>query len=194
MRRVAHIFLRSLGATMEYATPRRTVEVAELFLSAMTGKGGGSSWDSSWQVSALLRHVALRRGMTVFDVGANNGKWSAALAERLAGQDPQFHLFECAPFCFEPLAQNVQRIPGARIVHKAVSDSVGESVLHLPVTAPGTGSGLASLHSRGDTSIRNHAYEKITVPTTTVDAYMQERGIDRIDIMKIDVEDRTSGG
>lgn len=75
-------------------------------------------------------------------------------------------------------------IPDAVVNRMAVSDRLGEMKLYLPEP----GSGLASAHQRGDTSVVQQRYREVFVPATTLEAYMREAKLDRIDVLKIDVE------
>ena len=165
---------------MRFAAVRRAGEGAEAFLAALAGRGGGSGWYDDRIARRLAR--LLPQGALVLDVGANNGAWAVGLARALPGA--RFHLFECAPYCFADLERAAAALGGAPLNRVAVSDREGEATLHLPAVA----SGLASLHPRGDTSVRAHAYQTLAVPAVTLDAYMDRAGIARVDLLKIDVE------
>ncbi len=115
----------------------------------------------------------------MLDVGANNGSWSVQLSQFLPRAE--FHLFECAPYCFDAL--DVLPIPSATINKVAVSEQGGEIELFLPKV----GSGLASNFERRDTSVRKHDYDRIMVPCTTLDEYLKGIAKD-VDLLKIDVE------
>ena len=122
--------------------------------------------------------------MVVLDVGANNGVWASNLSKLIKHHDPHFYLFECAPYCFEGLQNRTDQINNPTIIRKAVSNKIGEIKLYLP----SVGSGLASVHKRHDTSIVHYEYDEIFVQTITIDDYIEENGINKIDILKIDVE------
>ncbi len=167
---------------MQYAVFRVPTESAAAVLNAILGKGGGSGWDQVHQIRALVEKVDLRQGMVVFDIGANDGRWATDLAKHLPQAD--YHLFECAPYCFEPLERNVRSLTKHTIIKKAVSDKTGTAILHLP----DAGSGLASIHKREDTSVSKHSYSQTPVSTVTIDGYADELGFDFIDVIKVDVE------
>lgn len=153
----------------------------EKYLAFLSGRGSGSGWDAFGETKAVAR--ALHDPRVIFDVGANNGKWACELASRLDGA-PVFHLFECAPYCFEPLERNAQRLENYKIVHVAISDRIGRATLHVP----NRGSGLASLAERRDVSIVKESYNKISVATQTIDSYAKENNIENIDLLKMDIE------
>jgi len=189
---LAHSALLAGSPLLQLRTFRRVCSALEMFLAALAGKGAGSGWDSCGQTRALVRLSSLRKGMVVVDVGANNGVWSKELCGLISDHEPHFHMFECAPYCFGPLEAHTGDMPRRTVVRKAVSNAEGTAELHMPVLDEG-GSGLASLHARSDTSVRSHAYETIEVPTTTLDRYAEEAGIDRIDILKVDAEEYFRG-
>ena len=167
---------------MQYSMLRVPTETLVAVLNAILGKGGGSGWDQAHQIRALVGKIDLRQGLVVFDIGANNGKWATDLAKHLPEAD--YHLFECAPYCFEPLERSARSLKKHTIIKKAVSDKTGTAILHLP----DMGSGLASIHKRDDTSVSKHHYSQIPVSTVTIDEYADERGLDFLDAVKVDVE------
>jgi FkbM family methyltransferase len=122
------------------------------------------------------------RGFISMDVGANVGEYSLRLA-RLTGETGHVHSFEPSPECFEVLSQNVSRNGlGERVhIHKiALSDYCGTAVLQMDRDgARNTIAPNARLpEPRGE----------IRVPCTTVDAFVERRGIAKVDLMKIDAE------
>lgn len=184
MKKLAYSFLKIMSSTVVFPPIRTSVEKLDIFLCAMIGKGGDSSWDSKGQTHALANSVALRGSPVVFDVGANNGEWCLELFKIIKNKKPQFHLFECAPYCFAPLEKRAYLIPDSISNHIAVSDRIGTMKLYLPAV----GSGLASAYERRDTSVAQHKYEELSVETTTIDQYIRENRITYIDLLKIDVE------
>jgi len=188
MKSLARLVLKNLSFLSKVNVSASIIYSLEIFLAALQGRGGGSGWDSLGQTRALASLVKVDGKLIVLDVGANNGKWALDLSKNLENRISEFHLFECAPYCFLGLADSANRLPGARIVHKAVSDRSGTNSLYLPDTELGTGSGLASLHERKDSSVRSHTYRTIEVQTVSLDEYISENAISRVDILKIDVE------
>lgn len=169
---------------MTLSWARRIVDGLLMFLSALLGRGGGSSWDGKGQTAAFARHIDARPGMVVLDVGANNGKWLRSLHSHLATNRPEYHIFECAPYCFEHLERNTRDIDNLTFNKTAVSDGVGRLTLFLSES----GSGLASLHARGDTSVHQHEYRELEVDTIDLDSYAEAKSLQTIDVLKIDVE------
>lgn len=117
----------------------------------------------------------------VFDVGANEGDWlSAVLASR-----PR-----AVVHAFEPQAALAAKIasrqPAARINNLAVGDRAGELTLYDYADHPG--SQHASLLQGVIETVHGGATRSVKVAVVTLDEYCAERGIEHIDLLKIDVE------
>jgi FkbM family methyltransferase len=160
----------------------------EAFLAALSGRGAGSGWNHKQQIQAILNQVPLREGMVILDVGGNNGKWSQSIYKQVSDHMPEFHIFECAPYCFDHLEKNTRNMKNVSIVKKAVSKDSGYATLNVPILPSGTGSGLASLHRREESSIAQHSYEEICVEKVSLDEYIKQAGIEHVDLLKVDVE------
>jgi FkbM family methyltransferase len=131
--------------------------------------------------STLFRRL-VRPGDVVFDVGTNFG-WFAALLGRTVGTTGQVHGFEPMP-PFAALAAETLRFNAiddvVRLNNLGLSDQPGESTIY---TFAGLPHGHASTHDLGRNDATAH-----TCRMTTLDAYVAEQGIARIDFLKADVE------
>jgi FkbM family methyltransferase len=121
----------------------------------------------------------------VFDVGAHGGQFSklfAAMAPR--GRVFAFEPSAYARSVLEPaLAWN--RVRNIEIVPHGLSDAEGTSVLLTPIKKRGQlGYGLA--HLGVDT--RTREVQEQTISLTTMDRFVAERGLNRLDFIKADVE------
>jgi len=76
-----------------------------------------------------------------------------------------------------------EALPNVTVVEKAVSDMVGEAVLHVDIR-PDLGAAASSLMELSGMEAQTQA---VTVPTTTVDAFSEALGA-YPDLVKIDVE------
>lgn len=150
----------------------------------LTGQGAGAGWDAN-EVKVAARLIRSEYPI-VFDVGANNGKWSSELA-KLLSPEASFHLFECAPLFVDALAEVSRSIGRAVHVNAAISDRAGTALLHYPAK-PGLGGGLGSLHARSDVCVPQIEYAQIEAPTIRLDSYADENGIQTIDLLKMDIE------
>lgn len=112
-------------------------------------------------------------GGVAFDVGANIGYYSRLMA-RYADH---VYAFEPDPDNFKILEQNCKRHPNITPLNMAVSDRVGTAdffkVVHSAMRH--------SLIDEGNT-------KRISVSCTSLDAFIKDRGISGVSLIKIDVE------
>ena len=127
-------------------------------------------------------------GCTVFDVGANFGYYSLAIAARLHRQC-RIYAFEPFPQTFALLDHHVRTngFGGVVIpVDVALTDSAGEAVIH-EWCGTEQNSGAASLAAGADSkgiSLKPAG----SVRVNTLDAVVGEYGLTSLELMKIDVE------
>lgn len=131
----------------------------------------------------------LREGMVAFDVGANLGEITL-LFSRFAGVPGRVHAFEPSPAAFELLSALCNtRARGNVILNQvAVGDSIGTIALHVYTGSHAT---LTTAAKRSDLNVGGEDVrpaETIEVPQITLDDYCARNGVDRIDLLKIDVE------
>jgi FkbM family methyltransferase len=131
-----------------------------------------------WQSLAWAR-LLIRPGMTVFDLGAHVGYYCRFLS-RLVGPQGRVYAFEASPENQAVLRRNLSspRFANVEVVPMAVSDH--EGVMRLFVS-PGH-----SNHSliEGFTA----ANGILEIPTISIDAFAEKRGIAAIDFIKMDIE------
>lgn len=167
--------------------PFRAVQYAaglmETYAAFLQGKGGGSGWDGENESKALSTLVP-NRPLIVLDVGANDGRWSVEFANSHGNKDSRFFLIECAPYCFAGIEKRLPCIPNPTVLKCAMSDSIGMAKLQIPTQ----GSGLASFYVRNDVSVVQHTYTTLEVETRTLDNVAESEHLDRVDILKMDIE------
>jgi len=127
-----------------------------------------------------LFRFLLSEGMTVFDVGANVGLYALLAASRV-GIRGQVHAFEPAPDNFLSLEENVRRnhFTNVTVNHAAVSDACTSARLYL--SPPGN----CGKHSMFPT---NKQRDSIEVPCVSIKTYMKKKKLQKVDLLKIDVE------
>jgi FkbM family methyltransferase len=128
----------------------------------------------------------VRPGMVVFDLGANLGQYTL-LSAKAVGPGGKVHSFEPSSSMFEELRFNIDLndVSALCVANRlAVSDTRG--IAWLSKHAPGgeVFDSLAPDHLSSQQKVTG--YEK--VETTTVDAYVRENDIPRVDFLKIDIE------
>jgi FkbM family methyltransferase len=119
----------------------------------------------------------------IFDVGANVGYYAIELGIAMR-QTAVIHSFEPIPESFEQLQKNVILNSAADKVicnQSAISNSEGEMVLYKPRTSGSSASSARNLHP-------NEEVETVEVPMTTLDKYMISHSLEKLDLLKIDVE------
>jgi FkbM family methyltransferase len=132
----------------------------------------------------ILDLVPADRKIHVIDVGANVGRWSAAMiaaarqARRLEVLD--LHAFEPSEYTFGLLAKALSGQP-VRLHNVAMSELTGSAVLHI--VAPGAGRN--SLHGQARQELGATTEE---VATATLDSYAEHTGLEHITLLKIDTE------
>jgi FkbM family methyltransferase len=110
----------------------------------------------------------------VFDVGACIGVHALPLAT----QAKKIYAFDALRGNFEVLSQNVRNndLRNVTLVYAAISDTAG--TIRIPV--PGFAGGNYSLASAGEQSTE--------IEAITIDGFCAEHGIEKIDVMKMDIE------
>lgn len=135
----------------------------------------------------LFDHI-LKPGMTVIDVGANIGEISMTAAKRV-GHTGRVIAFEPIDSIADQLQENVTRnhLGHIKVVRVGLSDVSAENV---PVyasceqaTSNDENGGLGTLFG-GKTGIP----ELQRIPITTLDTWLAAHPVERIDLIKIDIE------
>jgi FkbM family methyltransferase len=117
-------------------------------------------------------------GYVVFDCGANQGIFTCAFAT-LAGPSGKVIAIEPQDYAVDAIRDNIRRnrLDNVIVEHAAVSDFEGSATLDI---------------SRGAVSasiIRDFGRQSAqTVPTVTLASVAEREGLDRIDLIKLDVE------
>ena len=145
------------------------------FLSAL------GETDRSTRETRLLKKW-LRPGDVFVDAGANLG-WFTVLAGRLAGPTGKVFSFEPSPSIFEHLRRNVEinGLANVRLENSALGAAPGQAVLSgIRERNQGTGSIVRGVNASETAGCQ--------VPVTTLDVYCKTQGIERIRMLKIDVE------
>jgi FkbM family methyltransferase len=125
------------------------------------------------EIHEALRHMP--KGGVMFDLGANFGYYAITIASALQG-DCQIYAFEPNPSTLQRFKRNVSLndIRGLHLMEMGLSDAPGYA---LVVETPA--------HS-GAAYLRQTSLSGIAV--TTLDLFCQQNMIDRLDLIKMDVE------
>ncbi|MGB1547555.1 MAG: FkbM family methyltransferase [Alphaproteobacteria bacterium] len=127
--------------------------------------------------------TVIPEGAVIFDVGAHLGGYAKEFA-RLHHGNVFVHCFEPSPYNLSILKDVTARLDNVRVSQLAFSDKAGTIDLYLPVKASGR---LAiGLGHFGREEERDYVMER--VETATLDSYVVENEVPRLDFIKCDVE------
>jgi FkbM family methyltransferase len=137
-----------------------------------------------WEVLPTLRPLVPRDGVVV-DIGAHAGQFTK-LFSRLAPEGRVISV-EPSPYALSILRPVVRlhRLRNVTIVPHGLSDTPGELVLRTPIKRSGAmGFGLASFADPGG----ERQTRADVVQVETLDSLVARLGLDRLDLIKCDVE------
>ncbi len=122
----------------------------------------------------FLESVA-KEGMNVIDIGANIGVTSVAIAKRI-GRGGKLYSFEPVPEYFDILKENLSSngLENVKAYELAVIDKVGRAYVYQN----GVSSGV----------VFQKGARRFNVSTTTIDRFLNEEKIERIDLINMDCE------
>jgi FkbM family methyltransferase len=133
----------------------------------------------------------LKPTMTVIDVGANYGQFTV-FAAQLVGCCGQVHAFEPTSYSFQRLNENIHHVDkthrGIHLNQIAISNQIGSTIIYEfpPEMSVWNSLNPHLIYHFGMRSIRPCRTENIRV--TTLDQYCIDHNINKIDLLKIDVE------
>jgi FkbM family methyltransferase len=149
--------------------------------------GSASDYRNNGELFALSKTAKILSSfgrLVIFDVGANVGHYTRQITSAYGKASYELYLFEPSLPTFLKLKENCKDIQGLHFHQLAMSDHVGEAVLHYEKES----SGLSSLYER-DLAHRNiQMATKESVPLATLDLFCKENHIDHIHFLKMDVE------
>jgi FkbM family methyltransferase len=135
---------------------------------------------------ALLERMGINRPL-IFDIGANLGNVTARYRQMFP--EAEIYAFEPFPELVERLEKRFAQDKLVHIVPLAVSDKARTAVFHL------TGSHTTNSLLPREEADRRYYPERgaatgktIEVATTTLDAFCAEKRLDRVDILKMDIQ------
>ena len=149
--------------------------------------------------TAQLLERLVQPGMIALDIGAHIGYYTRKLS-RLTGAEGRVIAFEPHPRTHQVLRHNTRAFPNVTTLQAAVAEADGSAELYdyLMMSASGSLHYDESLaHQQraqmgaGDVAPREQAdfeMQKFRVDTVTVDGCLLELGIERVDVVKMDIE------
>ena len=156
-------------------------EDLRLWVNLCESEGGNLYFGMKFEPYELgVVRKLVRPGDVFFDIGANVGFYSL-MASQLVGGEGVVHAFEPASFAYEVLSKNIRLNRASNVVANrvAVGETGGEVELFV-----NRESGLSSLGQTG----RGQVVGAEKVPSVSLDEYMDQHEISRVNFLKIDVE------
>lgn len=148
-----------------------------LSLRGMNYGGGHSPYNSGEMY--LLNHIKRKtnKNLTILDIGANTGQY-ALMANKIFNSTCTIYSFEPAEFTYSLLLKNTKNTDNIVAINKGVGESSGKTQIYYD--------GKASVQS----SLIRDSIQKYseTIELTTIDEFIKENKIDKIDLLKLDVE------
>jgi FkbM family methyltransferase len=121
----------------------------------------------------------VKPGMTIFDIGANIGLYTTK-ASKLVGLEGQVHSFEPDQKNYQILQSKTKEQKNLKINNVALSNENGQHDLFIDAINPGN-------HSFSKENLYKNQVS-ISVPTTTLDEYVEKNKLEKVDVIKIDVQ------
>ncbi len=140
-----------------------------------------------------------RPGLVALDIGAHIGYHTRLLARRV-GAEGRVIALEPHPGTFETLRQNTRDLPNVTALQAAASEAAGSAELHDYLMMSASGSlhyDQALAHQQrarmgaGDVAPRgagDFEAQRYRVETVAIDDCLEQLGIARVDIVKMDIE------
>jgi FkbM family methyltransferase len=127
--------------------------------------------------TAVVKKI-LSEGDNFMDIGAYQDGWYSFLAAKLIGESGHVYSFEPHPVSFQGLRENVElnNVTNITAEKLALSDKKGKAFFY--------DAGVLSSLFKSKLS----SSQPLTVQTTTLDSYIQEKKIRRVRLIKIDTE------
>jgi len=155
------------------------------FSQYLMGIGAGTRPHTSGEMS-LVRYLRSHNAapICVFDVGANVGQFSGLIRSHCDIRRMQLHCFEPSADAFARLQEVNGDVAQITLNRCALGAEPGTATLYSDRPA----SGLSSLTRRNLEHVGKEMTLSQEVSVRTVDDYCEENQIDRIHLLKIDVE------
>lgn len=157
----------------------------KLFYTALKGMnyGNGSDYEKSGEkyIFTLINKIFPDQKITIFDVGANVGGYSKSLIQNIKS-DFTIHAFEPTSFC----STELKKINNPNFVPYQIgfSSKAGTAEINYDYD----GSVWASIENSEYARHHKKLSKTETINLETIDAFIEENVVSKVDFLKIDVE------
>lgn len=123
----------------------------------------------------------LEQSEIILDIGANIGQtaFNMSRTQKAKGLNPAVYAFEPYPLTFHKLESNIRLNPDLAVQAFNLGLSSQKGMLHMTQHSPSNSGGFR---------MTNDPQNSISVPVVSLDEFVSEQAIPRIDFIKIDVE------
>jgi len=180
-RPLKRIIAKALGFRTAQKELDRIIQRLQYYSGIGAGDGAGVSGEVA--VFALLKQK-LQPPYVIIDGGANRGQFLAEVLGNLRGYDVQIHCFEPAVAAFKELSKSAASHSFVYSVPMALGKEESDALLY----SNEAGSQLASLSQRNLDHFHLSFEHSETVKVTTLDCYCDKQDIERISLLKLDLE------
>ena len=177
LNRIGKRITPALGRMLAGRRATGLIELSSDYLNCLIGKGAGTGWDKGEELVAA--RLIERENPVIMDIGANKGAWTTEV-RRLIGGRGRWLLVDPSAECCALL----RTLNGVEVIEAAAGERSGRATLYTPNNE----SGLGSLHERRDSLVRGQNLAGREVSVTTIDEILAERGIELVDLAKMDLE------
>jgi FkbM family methyltransferase len=133
------------------------------------------------KIERLVNEIPLDDPTVVLDVGANCGLFTLFVKTRFPRA--KVYAFEPSPVLCEVIRKNTSHFDGVEVIGHAITDADGAVVpLFIDLESQENNSLHASVLSG------KKLVTQIAVPTLRLDTFVEERKIQRIDVLKVDIQ------
>lgn len=159
---------------------KKNVLISQYFMGIGSGSGVSTSGE---QVIFSVLSKKCEPPYCIFDVGANKGQFLNLALEEISNSDFLIHCFEPATETFSYLSKR-KKDKRVKLNKLGMGKEKGNMTLYYDTP----GSGLASLTKRKLDHFGIEFNKSEIVQVETIDNYCKENSIERINLLKVDVE------
>ena len=139
-----------------------------------------SPWGSNLKTDLEKLGFSPTKAQVILDIGANDGRWLASAYHMFP--HATFHAFEPVPNTFETLCTNVKKKTRVRTYSNGFSSEAKNISMQLYEN-----SRVSSMEME-KVQLGHIPLKTVSVECLTLDAWLEGRGINEIDFIKLDVE------
>jgi FkbM family methyltransferase len=160
-----------------------------LYLVSLKGMNFGRGTNPEDSGEKFVANFALKKlghDILVFDVGGNKGEYTKMWLDLASKSNInlQVKIFEPSTHALKILNNNFYKNNKVEIINVAVGEQDGEAILYSD--HPGSGLGSLAKRDLNHTEINMSEEEKVRV--RSLDSFCNQKGIAKIDFLKLDVE------